>query len=79
MELIAKSGSNNTTNIGMLPSASKDVSIIFSDQCIHAINKKETLNRLKGSINMKNRWSIFKYQSRISNVQSKSDVNNRGI
>ena len=29
MELIGKLSSNNTTNIGMLPSASKDVSIEF--------------------------------------------------
>ena len=32
MELIGKLASNNTTNIGMLPSASKDVSIKFADQ-----------------------------------------------
>ena len=31
MELMGKLGSNNTTNTRMLPSASKDVSIKFSD------------------------------------------------
>ena len=38
MELIGKSASKNTSNIGMLPSASKYISIKFSDQCIHILN-----------------------------------------
>ena len=37
---IGKLGSNDTTKIGMLPSASKYISIRFSDQCIHIINNK---------------------------------------
>ena len=40
MELIRKLGSNNTTKIGMLPSAWNDVSIKFSDQCLHILNNK---------------------------------------
>ena len=40
MELIGKLGSNDTKKIGMLPSASKDVSIQFSDQCLQIINNK---------------------------------------
>ena len=37
MELIGKLESNDTKNIGMLPSDSKDVYIKFADQCIHII------------------------------------------
>ena len=55
MELIGKLASNNTTNIYMLPSASKDVSIKFSDQYLHILNNKEILNGLKGSTKMKKR------------------------
>ena len=49
MELIGKLLSNNTTNIGMIPSASKAVSIKFADQCLHILNNKEILNGLKDS------------------------------
>ena len=48
MELIGKLERNNTSKIGMLPSTSKDVSIIFADKCIHIINNKEILNGLNG-------------------------------
>ena len=48
MELISKLASNNTSKIEMLPSASKEVSIKFEDQCINIINNKELLNGLKG-------------------------------
>ena len=41
MELIGKSGSNDTTNIGILPSASKDASIKFAYQCLNITNNKE--------------------------------------
>ena len=54
-EPIGKLGSNNTTKIGMLPSASKYVSIEFEDKRIHIINNKEILNGLKGSKKMKKR------------------------
>ena len=41
MELIDKLVSNNTSNIGMLPIASKDVPIKFEDQCIHILNNNK--------------------------------------
>ena len=62
---MGKLASNNTTNIGMLPSASKYVSMNFADQCLHILNNKEKLNGLKGSTKMQKRQSHFKYQSRI--------------
>ena len=40
MEIIGKLATKDTPNIGMLPSDSKDVSIIFLDQCIHILNNK---------------------------------------
>ena len=40
MEIIGKLASKNTSNIVMLPSASKYVSSTFSYQCIHIINNK---------------------------------------
>ena len=52
MELIGKLESNVTSNIGILPSASKYASIKFLDQCIHIINNKDRLNGLKGSTHM---------------------------
>ena len=48
MEIIGKLSSNNTSKIGIIPSASKDVIIHFSDQCIHILNNKYRLNGLKG-------------------------------
>ena len=65
MELIGKLSSNDTSEIGILPSASKDVSIKFSDQCIHIINNKESLNGLKGITRIQKKESLFKYQSNI--------------
>ena len=50
MELIGKLASDDSTNIGMLPSDSKYVSIKFSDQCLHIINNNNKLNGLKGSV-----------------------------
>ena len=40
MELIGKLSGINTTNIGMLTSDSKYVSIKFADQCLHILNNK---------------------------------------
>ena len=40
MEIIGKLRSNDTTNIAMLPSASKDVSAKLEDQCLHILNNK---------------------------------------
>ena len=65
MEPIVRLASNDTSKIGILPSASKYASIKFSDQCINIINNKEILNGLKVITKMKKRESIFKYQSRI--------------
>ena len=39
-ELIGELGSNDTTKIGMLHIASKDVSIKCLDQCINILNNK---------------------------------------
>ena len=55
MELIGKWSSKDTSNIGMIPSASKDVSIKFVYQCIHITNNKETLNGLKVIIKIQKR------------------------
>ena len=44
MEFIGELVSNDTSKVGMLPSASKDVSVKFPDQCIHILNDKERLN-----------------------------------
>ena len=55
MELIGKLVINNTTNIAILPSASKYVSITFADQCLHVLNNKERLNGLKGSTKIQER------------------------
>ena len=49
-----KLSSNGKSKIGTLPSASKDVSVKFIDQCIHILNNKDTLNVLKVSTKMKN-------------------------
>ena len=79
MELMGKLESNDTANIGMLPSASKYVSIKFADQCLHILNNKDRLNGIKGSKKMQKRQSQFKYQSLIYNVQTKYDVDHRGM
>ena len=44
IKLIGKLASNDTSEVVILPSASKDVSINFSDQCIHILKNKEGLN-----------------------------------
>ena len=62
MLLIGRLSSNNTSKIGIFPSAFKYVSIKFADQCIHILNNKYRLNGLKDSTKMKNRESPFKYQ-----------------
>ena len=62
MELMGKLASNNTKNIGMLPSASKYVFINFLDPYLHMINNKERLNGLKGSTKMQKIQAQFKYQ-----------------
>ena len=39
MEIIGKLASNDTSNIGFLPSASKDVSVTFLDQFIRIFDR----------------------------------------
>ena len=63
----------------MLASASKDVSITFSDKCLHILNNKEILDGIKGSTKIKSKESLLKYQSLIYNVQSNFNVNHRGM
>ena len=53
MELIGKLTSNYTKDIEIIPSSSKEVSIKFSDQCIHILNNREKLNGIKGRKNAK--------------------------
>ena len=55
MEVIGKLASNERSNIGILPGASKDVSVKFVDQCINILNNNKRLNALKGSTKMQNR------------------------
>ena len=55
MELIGKLSSNDTSTIGMLPSASKYVSIKISDKCIHILNNEDRLNEIKGSTKIQNK------------------------
>ena len=47
MELIGKLQSNETSNIVIRFSASKDIYAKFSDQYIHIINSNKILNRIK--------------------------------
>ena len=60
-ELGGKLASNDTSNIVILPSASKEVFVKVSDQCIHILDNKVILNGLKGSTKMQNRQYLFKY------------------
>ena len=55
MKLIDKLESNDTTKVGMIPSASKDISTKFAYQCLHILNNEEVLNGLKFSTKMQNR------------------------
>ena len=61
MELLGKLRSNDTSNIGMIPSASKYVSVNFSEQCLHIISKNDTFNGLKGITKMINIQYQFKF------------------
>ena len=79
MELMGKLAGKDTKNIGMLPSASKYVSIKFVDKCLHILNNKEILNGLKGIKKIQEGKSQFKYQPRIYNFQRNSDVDHRGM
>ena len=68
MDRMFKLASNDTTNIVMLPSASKYVFINFEYQYIYIINNKERLNGLNGkkikkdneNSNINHVYTIFK-------------------
>ena len=60
MEILGKSASNDTPNIGMITSASRDVSINLSEQCLQIITNNDRFIGLKGSTKMKNRESLLK-------------------
>ena len=79
VELVGKLAKNNTSNIGRLLSASKDVSVKFTDHCINILNNEEILNRLRDSTKIENKESLFKFQSHIYSVKSNYDVNHRGM
>ena len=79
MELIGKLSSNDTSNIGMIPSASNDVIVKFADKCIHIICNKDRLNGLNARRIYQNIESLLKYQSRFHNVQSNNNVYYIGI
>ena len=61
MELLGNIASNDTSNIRLLPSASKDVFIKFAEQCLHILKIKDRLNGLKSSAKIQNREQLFKY------------------
>ena len=62
MELIGKLSNNDTSNIVIIPSAQKYVSIKYAYQCIHILNNKDRLNGLKGITRNQKRESLFKYK-----------------
>ena len=68
MELLGKLARNDTPNIGMRPSASKDVSIRFAKQCLHILVNNDRVKKLKGSTKIQEIGSLFKYQSHFYNV-----------
>ena len=47
MELIDKLEISDTTNNGMLPSASKDVYVKFADQCLNILKNEKRSNVLQ--------------------------------
>ena len=54
LERMGKLSSNNISDIRMIPSDSKDVSIKFAHKCIHILNNKDSLNGIKGSTKIQN-------------------------
>ena len=75
MELLGKLEINDTSNIVIITSASKDLSVRFVYQCLHILNNKYRLNGLKVITKMKKIESLFKYQSLLYNIQSNNYVN----
>ena len=79
MELIGKLKSSDTSNIGVLTSASKYVSINVLEHCLNIITNKDRLNRLKGSTKMKKREHIFKFDPGLYKIQQNDYVDHRGM
>ena len=55
IELLGKLTNNDTSKIVIISSASKDVSINFSEQCLNIITNNDSLNGIKGRTKIKNR------------------------
>ena len=62
-ELLGKIAINSISNIGIIPSASKDASIKFVEQFLHMINNKERLNGLKFIIKTQEIESLFNFNN----------------
>ena len=74
MKLLDTLASNYSSKIGILTSAPKDVSIIFSKQCLHIQNDNDLLNGIKGSAKINTIDSLFKHQPRFYNSQRNNDT-----
>ena len=74
MELLGKLEIKDTLNIGILTSASKDVSIKFSEQCLHILSNNDLLNGLRGNEKIQKRELLFKYQPHFYNILSNDGV-----
>ena len=77
MELIVKLAINDTSNIGMFPSAPKDVFIKFVYQCLHILTNTYHLNGLKGSPKIRKIEYQFKIDSHYYTIQRNGDTNHR--
>ena len=77
MELIGKLTSNDTPNIGILPSASKEASIKISDKCIRIINERNRSNGLKFRKKFKRDNQYSNINQIIYNIKVNSDVNHK--
>ena len=53
MDLLGKLAIKNTSKIGILPSASKYVSVKFEEQFLHILNNNDQFNGLKVITKMK--------------------------
>ena len=52
MDLLGKLEINYTSNIGILPSSSKDISVKIPEKCLHILTNNDHLNGLKSSTKM---------------------------
>ena len=79
IELLGKLTSHDASKIGMLPIESKHVSNHLEKQFSHILTNNDRFNGLKGSTKMLKISSLFKYQSRICNVQRNDDVKHKSM